>query len=104
LPGLKDTKSKKFGGLAIISTQCGFRPMALRPRLSPGLPLSVRVMQCVKELPDIKTGQKFQARRKYYIDLTFGNLAIIAIEDGFRPIVLRPRLSPGLPFRVLVIS
>jgi len=53
--------------------------MALRPRLSPGLPLSVRVMRCVKELLNKKTGQEFQARRKNCAYLTFGNLAVIAI-------------------------
>jgi len=29
----------------------------------------------------------------------FGNLAIIAFH-GFRPMALRPRLSPGLPFSI----
>jgi len=31
----------------------------------------------------------------------FGSLAIIAFK-GLRPIALRPRLSPGLPFRIAV--
>ena len=46
LAARNDVAVLNFGGLAIVVTCVTLDPLALRPRLSPGLPLSVRLVSC----------------------------------------------------------
>jgi hypothetical protein len=89
------TERLVFGGLAVIVllVQDG-RSMALRPRLSTGLPLSNKLIERCKQN---EPGFSRLARED---QLFFGGLAVMVllVQDG-RPIALRPRLSTGLPFR-----
>ncbi len=75
-----------------------FRPMALRPRLSPGLPLSKSRLLMVNKTKTAWRLPGCTENIKYDNQIIFGGLAIMVIfGDDFRPIALRPWLSPGLP-------
>jgi hypothetical protein len=64
---------------------------------------SVEPLSAFAGVIENKTSLEIQARRitGQIILLIFGSLAVIAglFSARFRPIALRPRLSPGLPFR-----
>ena len=49
-----------------------------------------------------RTQEADQVRRAYeqHLLFTFGGLAIVAACAALDPLALRPRLSPGLPFRL----
>jgi hypothetical protein len=68
-----------FGNLVIMVTAVTLDPLALRPRLSPGLPLSdvLISMCCFKNKTDLSF---FQARRCANSSLIFGGLAILVLS------------------------
>jgi hypothetical protein len=82
-----------FGNLAIMAAPAALDPMALRPRLSPGLPLSNETGWQKQSGPGIQARFKYKQRTAH----VFGGLAILITGGDFRPMALRPRLSPGLP-------
>jgi hypothetical protein len=95
-----------FGGLAIMVTCVTVDPLALRPRLSPGLPLSNdKVMK-----NDLLTNKKRAwyvtrlAARNRVAGFRFGGLAIMVTCVTVDPLALRPRFSPGLPLSIRLFS
>gem|GEM_PF-4270232 len=78
-------------------------PLALRPRLSPGLPLSNDKVN--KGWVFKKTSEPGFARlavnKTSKNKMNFGGLAIMVTCVTLDPLALRPRLSPGLPFSVV---
>jgi hypothetical protein len=84
-----------FGGLAIMVTEVTLDPLALRPRLSPGLPLSNEKTDMDTFWKKTKSLGNPGLRKEKII---FGGLAIIVTGVTLDPLALRPRLSPGLPY------
>ena len=76
-----------------MTALCSVRSLALRPRFSTGLPLSV-------ELCKVPTKRAWFCSRlaKIVMYFIFGNLAVITALCSFRPLALRPRFSTGLLF------
>lgn len=71
-----DYRSMIFGGLAIMVTNVTVDPLALRPRFSPGLPLSLRTLKGTKNATSLE--HWFQARHKEKEkEMNFGGLAIL---------------------------
>ena len=92
-----------FGGLAIVAACAAVDPLALRPRLSPGLPLSLRTWKGAKirKKADHETGPPGNTKRERRA--FFGGLAIVAAcaaldpwlcVPGFRRVCLF-RYEPG---------
>jgi hypothetical protein len=94
-----------FGGLAIMVTCVTVDPLALRPRLSPSLPLSNDKMMKRYLLTKTKSPGVSQARRaQLCCGYCFGGLAIVVTSVTLDPLALRPRLSPGLPLSVRLFN
>ena len=74
-----------------MTALCSVRSLALRPRFSTGLPLSV-------ELCKVPTKRAWFCTRlaKIVLYSIFGNLAVITAYCSIRPLALRPRFSTGL--------
>ena len=86
-----------FGGLAIIVTGVTVDPLALRRRLSPGLPLSLQQEMISKnKRACCFTGSPESINLQELIQ-SLGGLAIIVTGVTVDPLALRRRLSPGLP-------
>ena len=89
-----------FGGLAIVVTFVTVDPLALRPRLSPGLPLSnsrAETVYLLEENGEPGNGPSSPLQLKYR-SMIFGGLAIMVTNVTLDPLALRPWFSPGLPF------
>ena len=74
-------------------------PLALRPRLSPGLPLSNEkngggLLWKKRKAWEFPRLARWPRTRAWNI---FGGLAILVTSVTLDPLALRPRLSPGLP-------
>ena len=94
-----------FGGLAIMVTCVTVDPLALRPRLSPGLPLSNdKVVTDWRPTNKTSLGYPRLAARNVVAVFCFGGLAIMVTCVTVDPLALRPRLSPGLPLSVRLFS
>ena len=90
-----------FGGLAIVVTFVTVDPLALRRRLSPGLPLSnsrAETNFLLEENSEPGCGPGSPLRYIDYRSMVFGGLAIMVTNVTVDPLALRPRFSPGLPF------
>ncbi len=81
-------------------------PLALRPLLSEGLPLSVELfyLSAVSKALNAAAGITpsitifsflFRLQKK----TCFGSQAVITLKRALDPLALRPNLSEGLPFR-----
>jgi hypothetical protein len=100
IKALKQTQVPMFvfpaAWLSWSHVQCGGRPVALRPCLSAGLPLSNNWIERCKQNEPVFSGSP----RSHV--MVFGGLAIVAaLLRGGRSMALRPRLSTGLPFRLI---
>ena len=71
--------------------------MALRRRLSPGLPLSFKDWKVLAQPKAV--WKKFQTAAEKFCELT--SAAWQSYPCGVRPMALRRRLSPGLPLSVV---
>jgi len=68
--------------------------VTLRPRFSPGLPLSVGWLLLLATKTTLRMPGLFT---NVGLSSFFGNLAILPVQAGGRPMVLRLRFSPDLP-------
>jgi len=98
--GAHNTRRFVFGGLAIMTTCVVLDPLALRPRLSPSLPLSLQLWN-VQIINEKKRTWVRQVRQRGNVYIYFGGLAIITTCVVLDPLALRPRLSPSLPLSTI---
>jgi len=87
-----------FGGQAALASLEALGPLALRPCLSTGLPLSVRFIYDGRSGPHILKQTANTSTITFLNKKTsFGGQAALASPEALGPLALRPDLSAGLP-------